>query len=75
MTPAVRPSLKRLLWTGDALPAPMLSDLMRRLPLTQFARIAGSSNLKLSGQTVEIQSLPEPEFLPASPAMLEVVPV
>ncbi len=69
------PSLKRLHWTGDVLHAPMLSDLMRRLPLTQFARIAGSSNLKLSGQTVEIQSLPEPEFLPASPVMLEVVPV
>ncbi len=69
------PSLKRLQWTGDALPAPILQVLMQRLPLTQFVRIAGSPNRKLSRQTVEIQSLPEPEFLPASPAMLEVVPV
>ncbi len=68
------PSLKRLLWTGDALPAPMLQDLMLRLPLTQFARVVGSTNLKLSGQTVEIQTLPDAEFLPVSSAILEVVP-
>lgn len=65
------PSLKRLLWTGDPLPAPMLQDLMRRLPLTQFARVAGSSNLKLSGLTVEIQSLPVVEFLPEPSPILE----
>lgn len=68
------PSLKRLLWTGDSLAAPMLRDLMRRLPLTQFMRVAGSSNPKLSGQTVEIQRLPEVEFLPESSPILEVVP-
>lgn len=66
------PSLKRLRWTGDPLPAPMLQELMRRLPLTQFARVAGSPNLKLSGQTVKIQSLPESEFLPESSPILEV---
>ena len=31
---------------SDPLPAPILSDLMRRLPLTQFARVAGSTNRK-----------------------------
>lgn len=67
------PSLKRLLWTGDPLPAPVLRDLMRRLPLTQFARVTGSSSLKLSGQTVEIQHLPEAEFLPEPSTIQEVV--
>ncbi|GDY09417.1 hypothetical protein LBMAG52_29030 [Planctomycetia bacterium] len=59
---------------SDPLPAPILSDLMRRLPLTQFARVAGSTNLKLNGQTLEIPSPPEAEFLPESSPILEVVP-
>ncbi len=67
------PSLKRLMWTGAPLAASMLRDLMRRLPLTQFARVTGSSNLKLSGQTLETQCLPEVEYLPESSPILEVV--
>lgn len=68
------PSLKRVLWTGDPLPAAMLQELMRRLPLTQFARVAGTSNLRLGAQVVEIQSLPDSEFLPDSFPIREVVP-
>lgn len=67
------PSLKRLLWTGDPLSALTQQDLMRRLPLTRFARVTGSSNRKLSGQTVEIQRLSEVDFLPESSPTLEVV--
>lgn len=68
------PALKRLLWTGDPLPSPMLQDLMRRLPLTQFARVAGSATLKLSGLTVEIQSLSKTESETVPPASLELIP-
>ena len=66
------PSVKRLLWTGDPLSDPILRDLMRRLPLAQFARVTGSCR-KLSGLAVENQSLPEEEQLPTSSPKLEVV--
>lgn len=68
------PSLKRLLWTGDPLPGEILQNLMQKLPLTQFARVAGSSESKLGGQTVELQSLPEADAMPVQPPILECVP-
>lgn len=68
------PSLKRLLWTGEPLPGSMLRDLMRRLPLTQFARVTGFANQKLSGLAVEIQSLPEAELQAVSSEPLELIP-
>jgi acyl-CoA synthetase (AMP-forming)/AMP-acid ligase II len=69
------PSLRRLLWTGEVLTEETLRDLMQRLPLTQFARVTGSSNRKLVGQTIEIQSHPEATPIPVLSSHSEVVPV
>ncbi|MBC7821654.1 MAG: AMP-binding protein [Planctomycetaceae bacterium] len=53
------PSLKHLLWSGQALPADALRDLMQRLPLTRFARIVAGTDAKFGGQFSTVTSLPE----------------
>ena len=55
------PSLKHLLWSGQALPTNVLRELMQRLPLTQFARIVAGTDAKFGGQFSVVTSLPELE--------------
>ena len=69
------PSLKRLLWTGEPLPAATLQDLMQRLPLTHFLRATQPANSKLSGQSLIAEQLCEPETIPAWPPVLEPLSV
>ena len=69
------PSLKRLLWTGEPLPAAMLRDLMPRLPLTEFARVTQPANSKLAALTVSIERFPETAIDPVSPIICEPVAV
>ena len=68
-------SLKRLLWTGEPLPAAMLQDLMPRLPLTQFARVTQHAHSKLAALMVTLESLSEAASQPVSRVVLEEVTV
>lgn len=69
------PSLKRLLWTGEPLPAAILRDLMPRLPLAQFVRLTLPANSKLAAVTMTVESLPETASLGNSPIIREAVTV
>ncbi len=59
------PSLKHLLWSGQALPANVQRELMQRLPLTRFAHFVAGTDAKFGGQLSAITSIPEPELAPA----------
>lgn len=53
------PSLKHILWSGMALPTEVLSELMQRLPLTQFARIVTGTDAKFGGRFSAVTRRPE----------------
>ncbi|MFM9964227.1 MAG: AMP-binding protein [Planctomycetaceae bacterium] len=55
------PALKHLLWSGQALSADVLHELMQRLPLTQFARIVAGPMTKFGGHFSTVTSVPERE--------------
>jgi non-ribosomal peptide synthetase component F len=55
------PSLKRLLWCGEALPAPTLIHFMKRLPKVTFTNLYGPTETTIASSYYTIPSCPEDE--------------
>lgn len=58
------PTLKHLLWTGDALCSDVLHELTQRLPLTQLHRTVIDSEAKIGELVPVVASFPENELVP-----------
>lgn len=69
------PSLKHLLWSGQALPKNVLRELMQRLPLTRFAHMTAGTDAKFGGQFSAVTGIPEHEPIQATERPLAAVPV
>lgn len=58
------PSLKRLLWCGEALPAPTLIYWMQRLPGVDFTNLYGPTETTIASSYYTVPSCPENEHSP-----------
>lgn len=52
------PSLKRLLWCGEALPTPVLMKLMRRLPHVSFTNLYGPTETTIASSYYTVPACP-----------------
>lgn len=55
------PALKRVLWGGEALPAPVLAHWMRRLPHVSFTNLYGPTETTITSSFYTVPRLPEDE--------------
>lgn len=58
------PALRRLLWGGEALPTPVLAELMRKLPHVTFVNLYGPTETTITSCTYTVPGLPEDESEP-----------
>jgi amino acid adenylation domain-containing protein len=58
------PALKRVLWGGEALPAPVLSHWMRRLPHASFTNLYGPTETTITSSFHTVPGMPEDETAP-----------
>jgi amino acid adenylation domain-containing protein len=55
------PSLKRLLWCGEALPTPVLIYFMQRLPHVEFTNLYGPTETTIASSFYTVPSCPKDE--------------
>jgi amino acid adenylation domain-containing protein len=55
------PALRRLLWGGEALPTPVLAELMRKLPHVAFTNLYGPTETTITSCTYTVPAVPGAE--------------
>jgi amino acid adenylation domain-containing protein len=54
------PDLKRVLWCGEALPAPVLRHWMERLPHVRFTNLYGPTETTIASSHYTVEEIPSP---------------
>ncbi len=64
--PDAFPSLRRLLWCGEAIPVPTLRSLMLDLPSVQFTNLYGPTEATIASSYLTVAEVPEPNLTSVS---------
>ncbi len=64
--PGAFPTLRRLLWCGEAIPVPTLRSLMLNLPSVQFTNLYGPTEATIASSYLTVAEVPEPDLTSVS---------